>query len=94
MIIIIRAQQRPSGCSVLFVHKGGFTERWPATPKQLKTLEKVLRQSKKWRITPSLYDNIGFNARLIISMPVWEWFSLTTPHKAEVVAALDLASVQ
>lgn len=26
--------------------------------------------------------------------PAWEWFSLTTPDKAQTIAALDLASAQ
>lgn len=91
-IIIIRAQQRQSGCSVWWCFKGGATERHVATPKQLKVLEKMLRKSGRWNINPSIYDNLGFNARLLITVPAWQWSTLTTP-KLEVIEALDLASV-
>lgn len=93
-IIQIKAQQKTNGCSVYVLFKGGLTERWPCTPKQFKLLERVLRKSGRWNINPCIYDNLGFNARLIITTPAWQWFSLTTPNKAQIVAALDLASVQ
>lgn len=92
-IVQIKAQQKPSGCSVFVLYKGGLSERWPATPKQFKLLERILRKSGRWNINPCIYDNQGFNARLIITNPIWEWTSLTTPNKAKTIAALDLASV-
>lgn len=91
-IVQIKAQQKTNDCSVYVLFKGGVTEQWPATPKQFKLLEKVLKRSGRWNINPCIYDNLGFSARLIITTPIWEWSTLTTPNN-QVIEALDLASV-